>query len=68
MFILPQVQFAVASDSEYTFAGILGLGYASPTSMPYPNILGLLASYNLIAGPIFSIGLGSDGDEFCELL
>ncbi|KAK1833961.1 aspartic peptidase domain-containing protein [Podospora conica] len=68
MFILPAVQFAVASDTEYTFTGIFGLGYASSASMSYPPILEWLIHEQLIYGKIFSIGLGSNGDEFCEII
>ena len=66
MFVLPTIQFAVANDTDYTFAGILGLGYASSASMSYPPILEWLNHEKLINAKIFSIGLGSDGDEFCK--
>ena len=64
MFQFPQVQFAVASDSNYTFSGILGLGYAYPYSINYPSILNLMVSQKMIQAPIFSLGLGGDGDNF----
>jgi len=64
VFQFPQVQFAVASDSNYTFSGILGLGYAYPYSINYPSILNLMVSQKMIQAPIFSLGLGGDGDNF----
>lgn len=66
VFILPYVQFAVASDTEYTFTGIFGLGYASSASIGHPPILDWLIHEQLIYAKIFSIGLGSHGDEFCK--
>ncbi|KAK0672186.1 aspartic peptidase domain-containing protein [Cercophora samala] len=68
MFQIPQVQFAVAADSNYTFAGILGLGYAYPYSIPYPSVLNLMVSQKMISAPIFSLGLGGDGDGFSEII
>ncbi|KAK0648347.1 aspartic peptidase domain-containing protein [Cercophora newfieldiana] len=68
MFRIPSVQFAVANDSNYTFSGILGLGYAYPYSINYPSILNLMVSQNMISAPIFSVGLGGDGDNFSEII
>ncbi|KAK1760239.1 aspartic peptidase domain-containing protein [Echria macrotheca] len=68
MFSIPGVQFAVADDSNYTFSGILGLGYAYPYSINYPSVLNLMASQKLVSAPIFSIGLGGDGDNFSEII
>ncbi|KAK4231904.1 Candidapepsin-1 [Podospora fimiseda] len=68
MFEIPSVQFAVASDSTYTFAGILGLGYAYGYSIEYPTVLNLMVSRGMINAPIFSLGLGGDGDGFSELI
>lgn len=64
MFQIPQVQFAVASDSTYTFSGILGLGYAYPYSINYPSVLNLMVAQKMISAPIFSLGLGGDRDGF----
>ena len=64
MFQIPKVQFAVASDSNYTFAGILGLGYAYGYSVEYPTVLNLMVAQKMINAPIFSLGLGGDGDGF----
>ncbi|VBB80614.1 Putative protein of unknown function [Podospora comata] len=68
MLQIPQVQFAVAADSNYTFAGILGLGYAYPYSIPYPSVLNLMVSQKMISAPVFSLGLGGDGDGFSEII
>ncbi len=64
MFQLPQVQFAVASDSNYVFSGILGLGYTYPYTINYPSALNLMVSKRMIQAPIFSLGLGGDTDNF----
>ena len=64
MFQLPAVQFAVANDSNYTFSGILGLGYSYPYSISYPSVLNLMVSQRLIGAPIFSLGLGGEQDGF----
>jgi len=66
VFQIPSVQFAVANDSNYTFSGILGLGYAYPYSIQYPSVLNLMVSQKLIAAPIFSVGLGGEMDGFSE--
>ncbi|GAB1318287.1 Aspartic peptidase domain-containing protein [Madurella fahalii] len=68
MFQIPQVQFAVASDSTYTFSGILGLGYAYPYSINYPSVLNLMVAQKMISAPIFSLGLGGDRDGFSEII
>ncbi|KAK3689153.1 aspartic peptidase domain-containing protein, partial [Podospora appendiculata] len=68
MFQIPSVQFAVASDSNYTFAGILGLGYSYPYSINYPSLLNLMVSAKMISAPIFSIGLGGEQDGFSEII
>ena len=66
MFQLPAVQFAVANDSNYTFSGILGLGYSYPYSISYPSVLNLMVSQRLIGAPIFSLGLGGEQDGFSK--
>jgi hypothetical protein len=63
---VPGVQFAVASDSNYTFSGILGLGYAYPLTINYPSVLNLMVSQRFIGAPIFSLGLGGEHDGFSE--
>lgn len=68
MFQIPGVQFAVANDSNYTFSGILGLGYSYPYSISYPSILQLMVSQKLISAPIFSLGLGGDTDGFSAFI
>jgi hypothetical protein len=65
---IPQVQFAVADDSNYTFSGILGLGYTYPYSINYPSVLNLMVSQKMISAPIFSLGLGGDQDNFSTTL
>lgn len=62
------MQFAVASDSNYTYSGILGLGYAYPIAMNYPSVLNLMVSQKYIGAPIFSLGLGGEQDGFSECL
>jgi hypothetical protein len=66
VFQVPEVQFAVASDSNYTFSGILGLGYTFPYSIPYPSVLNLMVAQELVGAPIFSLGLGGEMDGFSE--
>ncbi|KAB5582304.1 aspartic peptidase domain-containing protein [Coniochaeta sp. 2T2.1] len=68
MFQVPQVQFAVASDSNYTFSGIMGLGYTYPYTIPYPSVLNLMVAQKLIGAPIFSVGLGGEMDGFSEII
>ncbi|KAK3997748.1 Candidapepsin-1 [Cladorrhinum sp. PSN332] len=77
---IPGVQFAVASDSNYTFMGILGLGHNSVGVGAnnagadgvgvdgYPTVLNLMVSRGMINAPIFSLGLGGDGDGFSEII
>jgi hypothetical protein len=61
---LPKVQFAVANDSYYLFSGVMGLGYAYPYTIKYRSVLDLMVSQNKINGPIFSLGLGGEGDNY----
>ncbi|KAH6845822.1 aspartic peptidase domain-containing protein [Chaetomium sp. MPI-CAGE-AT-0009] len=68
MLEIPQVQFAVADDSNYTFSGILGLGYSYPYSINYPSVLTLMVSQDMISAPIFGLGLGGDQDNFSEII
>lgn len=68
MLQVPDVQFAVASDSNYTFSGVLGLGYTYPFSISYPSVLNLMVSQKFIGAPIFSLGLGGEQDGFSECL
>jgi hypothetical protein len=63
---LPAVQFAVATDSNYTFSGVLGLGYTYPYSINYPSVLNIMVAQKLISAPIFSLGLGGEEDGFSE--
>ncbi|KAL1838502.1 hypothetical protein VTJ49DRAFT_2609 [Mycothermus thermophilus] len=68
MFRIPQVQFAVADDSNYTFSGVLGLGYGYPHTVSYPSVLNLMVADGMIMAPIFSVGLGGDQDNFSEII
>lgn len=68
MFQVPAVQFGVASDSNFAFSGVLGLGYTFPYSIPYPSVLNLMVSQKLIAAPVFSLGLGGEADGFSEII
>ncbi len=58
----------MANDSYYAFSGIMGLGYGYPYTMNYPNVLSLMVSQNKINAPIFSLGLGGEGDNVCRSL
>ena len=66
MFQVPAVQFAVASDSNYAFSGIMGLGYTYPYTIAYPSVLNLMVQQKLIGAPIFSVGLGGEMDGFSK--
>ncbi|KAK4154513.1 aspartic peptidase domain-containing protein [Chaetomidium leptoderma] len=56
------------ASSNYTFSGILGLGYTYPYSINYPSVLNLMVSQMMIMAPIFSLGLGGDQDNFSEII
>ncbi|KAK3906050.1 aspartic peptidase domain-containing protein [Staphylotrichum tortipilum] len=62
------MNFAVANDSYYAFSGIMGLGYAYPYTINYPSVLNLMVSQKKINAPIFSLGLGGEGDNFAEII
>lgn len=68
VFRVPSVQFAVASDSNYTYSGVLGLGYAYPIALNYPSVLNLMVSQKFIGAPIFSLGLGGEQAGFSEII
>lgn len=68
MFQVPAVQFGVANDSSFAFSGVLGLGYTFPYSIPYPSLLDLMVSQRVIGAPVFSLGLGGEGDGFSEVI
>ena len=63
---MPVVQFAVADDTNYTYSGVLGLGYSYPFTTKYPTLLSMMWALGFVAAPAFSIGLGGDGDGFSE--
>lgn len=59
---VPLVQFIVANDSDYAFAGVLGMGYTYPWTTAYPyTLLQMMWAYGLIKAPIFSLALGGAG-------
>ncbi|KAJ9149891.1 Acid protease [Pleurostoma richardsiae] len=68
MLQIPSIQFAVANDTVYTWAGILGLGYSYPITTKYPTMLNMMVRYGYIGAPIFSIGVGGEGDGFSEII
>jgi hypothetical protein len=57
-------QFGVANASGYAIAGILGLGYGYRCNIDYPSTLDSMVGYERINAPIFSLGLGGQGDGF----
>ncbi|KAL8359168.1 hypothetical protein RB598_007839 [Gaeumannomyces tritici] len=66
---VPLVQFIVADDSDYAFAGVLGMGYTYPWTTSYPyTLLQMMWAYGLIKAPIFSLGLGGVGDGESEII
>lgn len=67
-FKVPAVQFAVADDSNYTYSGVLGLGYTYGLTTKYPTLLSMMYMLGFVAAPIFSIGLGGEGDNFSKTL
>ncbi len=66
MFQVPGVQFAVANDTNYTYSGTLGLGYTYPFTTKYPTLLSMMWALGYVQAPVFSMGLGGDGDGFSE--
>lgn len=68
MLQVPSVQFAVAEDTNYTWAGIMGLGYTYPITTKYPTLLNMMVASGYIGSPIFSIGVGGEGDGFSEII
>ncbi len=58
----------MASDTNYTFSGVLGLGYTYGFTTKYPTLLSMMWSLGFIAAPVFSLGLGGDGDGFSEII
>ena len=63
---VPAVQFAVADDTNYTYSGVLGLGYTYPFTTKYPTLLSMMWSLGFVAAPVFSVGLGGEGDRFSK--
>lgn len=57
------LQFGVADDSDYVWAGVLGMGYGERFNTNYPTLLDSLVSQGFINVPIFSLGVGSQGES-----
>ncbi|KAM0816727.1 putative Peptidase A1 domain-containing protein [Seiridium cardinale] len=62
------LQFGVSDDSDYVWAGILGLGYGERFNVDYPTLIDLLVSEGFINVPIFSLSVGSQGDGDAEII
>lgn len=58
---MTNLQFGVSDDSDYLWAGVLGLGYGQRFNTNYPTLLDLLVSEGYINVPIFSLSVGSQG-------
>jgi len=56
---LRRVQFGVASQSEDTFSGILGIGYGSGIATRYLNFVDQLAAQNATKVKAYTLALGS---------
>lgn len=68
MFQVPSLKFAVASDTNYTWSGVLGLGYNWPWTTNYPTLITMLWALGYIAAPVFSMGLGGESDGVSEVI
>jgi|SRR3569833_165014 len=66
VFQVPGVQFAVANNTSITYSGVLGLGYTWPFTTKYPTLLSLMWALGFIAAPVFSMGLGGEGDGYSK--
>ncbi|KAI1858045.1 uncharacterized protein JN550_012938 [Neoarthrinium moseri] len=62
------LQFGVSDDSDYVWAGILGLGYGKRFNTKYSTLLDLLVSYGYINVPMFSLDVGSQGNGTGEII
>ncbi|KAI0155666.1 aspartic peptidase domain-containing protein [Pestalotiopsis sp. NC0098] len=62
------LQFGVSDDSDYVWAGIIGLGYGQRFNTNYPTLLDLLVSQGYINVPIFSLSVGSQGNGDSEII
>jgi len=56
---LQTVQFGVASASEDTFSGILGIGYGEGMTTRYPNFVDQLAAQNATKVKAYTLALGT---------
>ena len=65
---MPHVQFAVASDTNNIFSGVLGLGYTYGFTTDYPTLLSTMWGLGVVGAPVFSIGFGGEGDGHSEII
>ncbi|KAI0130339.1 aspartic peptidase domain-containing protein [Xylariales sp. AK1849] len=62
------LQFGVSDDSDYIWAGVLGLGYGQRFNTKYTTLLDLLVLEGFISVPIFSLGVGGEGSGSGDLI
>ncbi|KAK4227826.1 putative aspartic-type endopeptidase [Podospora fimiseda] len=60
---LQKVQFGVATETEDTFSGILGIGYGKGIATKYPNFIDELAAQNATKVKIYTLALGSKEEK-----
>lgn len=60
---LRNVQFGVATETEDTFSGILGIGYGKGIATKYQNFVDQLASQNATRSKIYTLALGSKEEK-----
>ncbi|ORY56840.1 aspartic peptidase domain-containing protein, partial [Pseudomassariella vexata] len=62
------LQMGVSSDSDYVWAGLVGLGYGQRFNTKYPTLIDLLVTQGYIQVPIFSLGIGSEGGGYSDII
>ncbi|KAK3989440.1 putative aspartic-type endopeptidase [Cladorrhinum sp. PSN332] len=60
---LQNVQFGVATSSEDTFSGILGIGYGKGIATKYPNFVDELATQNATKVKMYTLALGTKEEK-----
>ncbi|KAK4187152.1 putative aspartic-type endopeptidase [Podospora australis] len=60
---LQEVQFGVATASEDTFSGILGIGYGKGIATKYPNFVDQLYAQNATRVKAYTLALGSKDEK-----
>ncbi|KAK4167708.1 putative aspartic-type endopeptidase [Cladorrhinum sp. PSN259] len=60
---LQNVQFGVATSSEDTFSGILGIGYGNGIATKYRNFVDELAAQNVTKVKIYTLALGTKEEK-----